>query len=134
MARRLVELRRACLSSVRTDSVPGRRIGLYNLRPACWPCNMTNTVSTVQQISEYTKIGQNVILALCAIATVLIAFFGLKTWRKELKGKSEYIKAKEVLKAVYKVRTAFMHVRNPSVYSHEYPEEMRSEQGYLKGE
>ncbi len=86
------------------------------------------------QIAEITTIVQNIVLAACGMATVFIAYLGLTTWRKELKGKSEYTKAKEVLKAVYKVRSSFMHVRNPIMYSFEFPEEMRGPRGNLKEE
>jgi len=59
---------------------------------------------------------------------------GLSTWRKELKGKSEYELAKRVLKSVYKVREAFKHVRSPAIYQYEYPEGMRNHHGHLKPE
>ena len=95
---------------------------------------MTNGIITVAQISEYTTIVQNIVLALCGIATVVFAYCGLTTWRKELKGKSEYTKAKEVLKTVYKVQRAFMVVRAPAILSYEYPENMRDEAGNLKRE
>lgn len=93
---------------------------------------MTNAVTVMSQIAEYTTVAQNVVLALCGVATVVIAYCGLTTWRKELKGKSEYTKAKEVLKAVYKVRRGFMVVRAPAIFSYEYPEKMRDESGHLK--
>jgi len=83
---------------------------------------------------EYMNIVQNVVLSLCGVLTVAIAYRGLTTWRKELKGKSEYTKAKEVLKAVYKVRRGFMIVRSPAMFSYEYPAEMRDESGSLKKE
>lgn len=86
------------------------------------------------EIAEYTTVIQNVVLALCGIATVVIAYSGLTTWRKELKGKSEYAKAKEVLKAVYKVRRGFMIVRSPAIFLYEYPEHMVAEYGGLKSE
>jgi hypothetical protein len=95
---------------------------------------MTNNVTIVSQIAEYTAIAQNVVLALSGAAAAIIAYMGLTIWRKELKGKSEYAKAKEVLKAVYKVRSAFNHVRNPAIYQYEYPEEMRDHDGHLKQE
>ena len=93
----------------------------------------TSAVSLAKQIGEYTSIGQNVVLAVCGIATVTIAALGLKTWRRQLKGTSEYTKSKEVLKAVYNVRRAFRHVRCAAIYSYEYPEEMRDAVG-LKDE
>jgi hypothetical protein len=51
-----------------------------------------------------------------------------------LKGKSEYQKAKDVLKAVYRVRQGFAWVRTPWINSWEYPVEMCDEKGQLKAE
>ena len=95
---------------------------------------MTNTVSIVSEIAQYTTIGQNVVLALSGVAATVIAYLGLTAWRKELKGRSEYDKAKAVLKAVYKVQGAFRHVRNPAIFQFEYPEEMTNNWGHLKQE
>jgi hypothetical protein len=55
----------------------------------------------------------NWITAIAAIVAVIIAWRGLATWKHELKGKSEYETAKQVLKAVYKVREAFLIARSP---------------------
>lgn len=85
------------------------------------------------QVAEYATIAQNIVLALSGVAATIIAYLGLTTWRKELKGKSEYSKAKEVLKAVYKVRRAFAHVRNPAIFQYEYPEDMIDGHGQVKG-
>lgn|ERR1043166_1488299 len=92
----------------------------------------TNAVSIAKQIGEYTSVVQNIVLALCGVATVTIAALGLRTWRRQLKGTSEYTKAKEVLKAVYKVGRAFRHIRSASIYEYEYPEEMRDSFGLKK--
>ena len=94
----------------------------------------TNAVVLAQQIGAYTSILQNIVLALCGIATATIAGLGLKTWRRQLKGTSEYTKAKEILKAVYNVRRAFRHVRVAAIWSFEYPKEMCDEFGRLKEE
>ncbi|MFC1485435.1 hypothetical protein ACFL55_00195 [Candidatus Latescibacterota bacterium] len=85
-------------------------------------------------MAEITSIIQNIVLAICGVATVLIASKGLTTWRKELKGKSEYAKAKEVLKAVYRVRDAFGQVRNSFIYGFEYDEKFLDQSGHLKEE
>jgi hypothetical protein len=74
------------------------------------------------------------LVGLSAAAVAVLAYLGLDTWRRELKGKSEYQLAKDVLKAVYKVRDAFRHVRNPVIYSYEFPEAMRDSNGSLKRE
>lgn len=85
-------------------------------------------------LPEYITAIKDVILGLSVISAAIFAYLGLTTWRKELKGKSEYQLAKEVLKSTYKVRDAFMHVRSPAIYQYEYPEEMLDAQGYLKQE
>jgi hypothetical protein len=62
------------------------------------------------------------IVSISALIGVYIAFSGLRTWRKELKGKAEYQKAKDVLKAVYRVKDAFMVVRSPWMDSRSCPQ------------
>ncbi|MEJ0089595.1 MAG: hypothetical protein WDM80_07620 [Limisphaerales bacterium] len=62
----------------------------------------------------------------------LSLFLAFATWRKELKGKSEYQKAKDILKAVYRVKNGFMVVRSPWMDSSEYSKECFDENGHLK--
>lgn len=70
--------------------------------------------------------------SLVALIAAALAYAGLQTWRLQLKGTSEYTLAKEVLKAAYRVREGFKHVRNPAIFGYEYPESTREENGYLK--
>ncbi len=101
---------------------------------------MTNTIETINTVSqlagtaEYAGIAKDVIIAISAAVAAVMAVWGLTAWRRELKGKSEYAKAKEVLKAVYRVREGFKHVRRPAIWQFEYPEEMIDSNGYLKPE
>ena len=74
------------------------------------------------------------IVALAAALAAVSAYLGIRAWRAELKGKSEYDLAKKLLKAVYKVREAFYNVRFIGVYQYEYPEEMKGPSGHLKKE
>jgi len=90
--------------------------------------------SQLAQVAAFTTIIQNIVLAGSGLATVIIAAKGLSAWSSQLKGTSEYAKAKEVLKAVYRVRTALMRVRAPMVMQYEYPEEMTTPSGHLKPE
>jgi len=77
---------------------------------------------------------KDIAVAFSALSATYIAYQGLSTWKDELKGKSEYQISKDVLRAVYKVREAFKHVRNPVIYQYEYPEDMTSSSGHLKSE
>lgn len=72
------------------------------------------------------------VVAISAMAAAAFAYVGLNTWRKQLKGGAEYQLAKDVLKAVYRVREAFVAVRNPAIFQYEYPEVMRSHTGHLR--
>jgi hypothetical protein len=83
---------------------------------------------------EWVAVTKDIVIAISAATAAVIAFKGLGTWQKELKGKSEYQLAKDVLRSVYKVREAFKIIRNPMIMSYEYPEEMRSHTGHLNEE
>lgn len=91
-------------------------------------------LTTITTIKDYVQIAKDVIVGLSALGAAIIAYFGLTRWWKELKGKSEYTIAKEVLKSVYRVREAFKHVRNPAIHSYEYPDNMIDHWGHLKPE
>jgi len=80
-----------------------------------------------QKIWEYIGDSVNQIVAFSACFTALFAYLGLRIWRKELKGKSEYIKAKNLLKAVFKVKRAFAQVRNPAIFGFEFPNDEENE-------
>jgi len=83
---------------------------------------------------DYVEIASDTIVGISALAAAVFAFMGVSTWRKQLKGKSEYERAKETLKSVYRVREAFRHVRAPYIFSSEYPEDLRDHHGSLKKE
>lgn len=98
------------------------------------PVEVTATVGAAASIAVVTTVIQNIVLTLSALGTLAIAWAGLSAWRRQLKGTSEYALAKSVLKAVYRVRVAFMRARNPAIFQYEYPEEMRDRFGHLKKE
>jgi hypothetical protein len=85
-------------------------------------------------LSEWITAVKDVFVGLSAVSAAVFAYCGLTTWRKELKGKSEYQLAKEILKSVYKVREAFKYVRNMAIFQNEYPKEMLDHHGNLKRE
>lgn len=53
------------------------------------------------------------LLPIVAIFGLGVAWAGLLTWRKQLKGKTEYELARRLLKAVFDVRNALRWVRDP---------------------
>ena len=77
---------------------------------------------------------KDIVVGISAASAAYLAYLGLNTWQRELKGKSEYTLAKNTLHAVYKVREAFKHVRHPAIYQYEYPTEMTTNTGHLAQE
>ena len=69
--------------------------------------NNMETNPTVYQIVK------DAILLLFAGIGSYSAFYGLKAWRKQLKGKTEYELARRILLSVYKIRDGIKMVRHP---------------------
>lgn len=77
---------------------------------------------------------KDIIVSISSLAVALFAYRGLNRWQEELKGKSEYQLAKNVLQSVYEVRDAFKSVRNTAIYSYEYPTELVLKSGHVAQE
>ena len=58
---------------------------------------------------------QGVILTLAAIVGAVVAIVGLRTWRAQLKGNTEYDLSRRLLKAIYRVRDELDYVRRPLI-------------------
>ena len=67
----------------------------------------------------YASIAKDVITAGAAITAAVVAVKGLRAWKKQLRGKTDYELARRCLKAVYRVRDAIRMVRNPLQSSEE---------------
>ena len=53
------------------------------------------------------------VLVLCAVTGALVGVFGLRTWRQQLRGKSEYDFGRRLLGAAIRIRSAIEAVRYP---------------------
>lgn len=69
----------------------------------------------------WVPIIKDIVLAGSAIVTVCLAIYGLKSWRRELTGKTHFEAAKRLLQALYKVREAFWGVRSRFIAAAEFP-------------
>lgn len=67
-----------------------------------------------QHLTVY-QVLKDVLLLLFAGLGSITAFYGLRVWRKQLKGKTEYELARRMLLSVYKIRDAIKVVRNPFI-------------------
>ncbi len=56
-----------------------------------------------------------------AITGSIVAVKGLGTWRRQLRGQSEYDLSRRILVTLFKYRDAINGVRNPVMFAHEMP-------------
>ena len=70
-------------------------------------------------IGEIIQAATSAITALAAIFAVTIAALGLRTWRRELHGKTEYGLARKVLLGVYRLRDTVDVFRSPLIHGWE---------------
>jgi hypothetical protein len=61
----------------------------------------------------YISITKDIATTLAALSAGVVAVLGLRAWKKQLKGKTEYELARRFLRAAFNVRDAIKFVRNP---------------------
>lgn len=60
-----------------------------------------------------------IITALAAITAASVAIYGVREWKRQLKGKTDYEIARRYLKAALLLRDAMIYVRNPFIPANE---------------
>lgn len=68
---------------------------------------------TLEEAEHLTAIIQNLTVAVASSVGAWAAVCGLRTWRKELRGKKEHDLAEETLIAFFKARDAIRRIRDP---------------------
>jgi hypothetical protein len=68
-----------------------------------------------QGLSEWMTLVKDAITSFSALIAAAIAIIGLRTWKRQLLGKTEYELARRLLRIVYRARDAVQVVRNPFV-------------------
>lgn len=79
----------------------------------------------LDQLQAYLSIAKDVFTIFASLTAGIVAILGLRTWRKQLKGKTEYELARRLLTAVYKIRYAFYLVRNPFMSAGEISQSLK---------
>lgn len=74
---------------------------------------------SLQDFQLYLAIAKDVFTIIASISAGVVAIVGLRTWRKQLKGKTEYELTQKLLIAIYRIRDSLNHVRNPMMLSGE---------------
>ena len=80
---------------------------------------------------EFFEISKNIVLAVAAAIGAYVAFKGLGTWQRQLKGQFEYELSRRILVSLFKYRDAINGVRNPVMWGGEMPVPPSEERGKM---
>ena len=81
----------------------------------------------INNCQQYVTIIKDVITAGAALVAAYIGWQGLATWRKQLKGRTEYELARRLLSSIYKIRNYVSYFRNPFMSAGEIYQSMERE-------
>ncbi|NRP10099.1 hypothetical protein XMD509_001208 [Marinobacterium sp. xm-d-509] len=76
--------------------------------------------------AEWITIVKDIVVALAAGITAIVAYKGINKWQSELHGKAEFEVARDLMRATYKLRDELAYCRSPFVSSNEFPENYNS--------
>ena len=65
---------------------------------------------------------KDIVVAISAVGTFVIAFVGLNIWKRQLTAKTKYKIARKFLESIYRVRDALQDFRHPFMEGHEIQE------------
>lgn len=68
---------------------------------------------SLQEWQGRISLIKDIVTILVALVGGGVAIYGLISWKRQLKGKTEYELARRVLRAVYRLRDAIRGIRNP---------------------
>ncbi|MEQ1486150.1 hypothetical protein [Methyloglobulus sp.] len=68
---------------------------------------------------------KDVFLGIAAATTAIVAVLGLKNWSRELKGKTEFEVARNLIRTTYKLRDEIQNCRSPFISAYEFPKEYK---------
>ena len=74
-------------------------------------------------MSELITCIKDIVVALAALVTGIVAIYGITSWRRELKGKANFEVARILIKAVYKLRDELGYCRSSFISAYEFPKE-----------
>ena len=72
-------------------------------------------------IPEVITVVKDLLLGAAAVTTAIVAVVGLKSWSRELRGKTEFEAARNLIRATYRVGDALQNSRAPLISAGEFP-------------
>lgn len=82
---------------------------------------MSNLQLPVATVASYVDIAKDMIVAIAAIVTAVVAVVGLQRWRYELRGKAHFEAARNLIRDAYRLRDALRGGRSYLVHAAEFP-------------
>ena len=79
----------------------------------------------MQNILNFLNTNSNAITAISAIIIAAFAIYGIREWKRQMKGKTNYEIARRYLKASLNLRNAILYVRNPFIPVSEMQEALK---------
>ncbi|HEX4949411.1 MAG TPA: hypothetical protein VFZ34_22240, partial [Blastocatellia bacterium] len=75
-----------------------------------------NEVGQILSVMDKVTLIKDIVSIVGTLGGVIIAAFGLYTWRRQLRGTSQYELARKAILVAYQVGDAIQAVRNPMLY------------------
>jgi hypothetical protein len=76
---------------------------------------------------EVVTMIKDLCLAGAGVTTAIVAVKGLQSWRRQLRGKSEYDVARDLIKATYRLREVVKVYRSPVLWAEEFPNDGKAD-------
>lgn len=73
----------------------------------------------MSDVANVLAMVKDLVLTIAGLAGMLVATRGLSTWRRQLRGQSEFETARKVLRSAYRYRDALLAVRSPMFWHSE---------------
>lgn len=77
--------------------------------------------------AELVSLVSDIVIGVSAVVVAVVAFFGLRTWRKELAGKAKFDVARNIMRLGFKFTDDFQAARNPFTWLGEYDSRQQQE-------
>ncbi|MCK2045595.1 MULTISPECIES: hypothetical protein [Chromohalobacter] len=78
---------------------------------------------------EAISIAKEVLVSIAAATTAIVAVLGLRSWSRELRGRTQFEVARQLIRATYRVRDELRYCRTPFIQGAEFPADYPAVEG-----
>lgn len=77
----------------------------------------------VSYMMEVVSIAKEFLVSIAAATTAIVAVLGLRSWSRELRGRTQFEVARQLIRATYRVRDELRYCRTPFIQGAEFPKD-----------